>query len=78
MLQSCRLSIFFSGYGKDNVRIIYPMRDENEAYYFKLKYNCYLRTGGVESRLIEEGAYNKNYRSLTQECFQKDLTKSII
>ena len=41
------------------------MRDENEAYYFKLKYNCYLRTGGVESRLIEEGAYNKNYRSLT-------------
>ena len=60
MPQSGFLSIFFSGDGKGNVRIIYPMGRENETYYLKW---TYLRKIGVKSHIIEEGAYNKNYPS---------------
>ena len=37
------------------------MGKKNETYCFKWTYDCYLRTGGVKSRIIEEGACNKNY-----------------
>ena len=52
------------------------MGDENETYYFKSKYIFYLRTGGVKSHLIEDGAHNKNYSTLSQGFVQKHLTPS--
>ena len=37
MSQSCCLSKYlFSGYDKDNVRMIYPAWEENETCYFKV------------------------------------------
>ena len=49
----------FSGYEKDNVKIIYPTVEEKKTN-FKWTSICYLRMGGVKLHLIEEGANNKN------------------
>ena len=63
MHQSCCPSnkTIFSGYDKENVRSIYPIRKENESHYFKWNYNCFFGRAGVKSHLIEEGTYKKSY-----------------